>query len=572
MNKKVKIGSGGIVTINDKMYLAGGGEADIFVNSGMAFKLYHDPDHKMLPVQKMKELATIKNSQIVIPKDVIYDASSGKPLGYTTTFVSDVEPLVKFFTRTFKDDNNIDQSMINDLVKQMQMVTMDVHAASCLIVDYNELNVLIKIASNLVPWYIDTDSYSTPSFKATAIMDSIRDRTVSVTDKNGVLHYNPTYLSDWFSWGVLAFWLYSNIHPFRGNHKNYKPKDKKQQMDDGISVFHSGVRVPPSVNDFNLIPKRHLEWFKAVFGKGDRSIPPLPDSMAPVVTPSQIIIVTGNDKIDVIEILSYPDHVVHMSQFMGVNYVITKTHIYADKKEIHPIDKRKVLVCSASDGTMVSATLSGTKVHFNDLLTGVEFGSINSKDMFVRNGCIYTVSGGKVIENSFTCLGTKIIHRATEIENVSQFSATMYDGCIIQDLLGKKYLTLPYKKGSCFSKYIQALDGFRVVNAKSDKYVAIVLAEKSGIYHRFIIVFQKNYSSFEVREVKDVAFDEINFAVMENGLCILLASPTEMELFATADKYETLPDPPFDSTMKLLTTPDGFFFLNGNSVHQIKRK
>jgi hypothetical protein len=404
-------------------------------------------------------------------------------------------------------------------------------------------------------------------------MDSVRDRRVTVYDSNGTMHYNPDEMSDWYSWAILTFWLYTNIHPYRGAHKNYKPKDKQKQMDDGISVFHSGVRVPPSVNDFNVIPKRHLDWFKDIFRDNQRSIPPLPDSMQPICVPTQIIIVKGTDKLAVVEVGVYSAHVLSVIQSMGVNYVVTKTHIYADKKEIIAWDKaQKVILCPANDGTMISATLKGTTVSFADMKSGVPFGSIQSKDVFQRNGAFYTMAAGKLIENSFTCLGTKIIHRVKELENVSQLTAKMYDGCVIQDLLGKKYLVLPYRKEASFSKYIPALDGFRIVEAKSDKNVTVVIAEKGGKYHRFIIVFEKNYQSFSVREVPDVAYDEINFAVLDNGLCMLLASPTEMELFVKADQYETMTDPPFDADMPLFATPDGFFFINGNSIHQVRKK
>ena len=62
MTRKIKVGSGGIVTLNDKCYLAAGGEGEIYVNSGMAYKLYHDPATKMLPLKKMQELALISDS------------------------------------------------------------------------------------------------------------------------------------------------------------------------------------------------------------------------------------------------------------------------------------------------------------------------------------------------------------------------------------------------------------------------------------------------------------------------------------------------------------------------------
>lgn len=574
MNKKIRIGSGGVITLNDKHYMASGGEGAIYVNNGMAYKLYHDPVHKMLPAKKMQELATIADSHIVIPQEIIYDASNGNPLGYTTKFVDNVEPLLKLFTKTFKTDKGIDFQMVNRLIKDMQLVTTAVHSAQCLIVDYNELNVLIHIdPSCLTPFYIDTDSYATPSFKATAVMDSIRDRKASVIDKNGVLHYNPTVESDWFSWAVLAFWIYSNIHPFRGSHPNYKPRDKAKQMDDGVSVFHPGVRVPPSVNDFKVIPARHLDWFKRVFYKNERGVPPLPDSSVPLLVPTQIITIKGTDRLGINEIAAYSDAIMAIQSMMGLYYVATKTHYYANQKEIGRHKANKVAIAFASDGTPIFAEQdTNNKIAFRDLTKADPVGTATSEHMFARNNAVYTIARGKLIENSFTAFAGKVIHKITEVENVSVTSAKMFNGCVLQDLLGKIFLTLPYKLGSCFSKHIPQLDGYRIVDAKAEKNVVVIIGEKKGQYDRFIIIYNKAYNSCDVRKVDDVTYDTINFTVMDNGLCVLLASDTELELFVTATQCETLQNPPVDSTMRLFSTSDGIFFVNGNSFHQLKKK
>jgi hypothetical protein len=572
MNIKVRVGHGALVTLTDKHYKTAGGEASIYVNGGITYKLYHEPKKKCLPPAKLTELSKISNPQVVVPQNLLFDANTGDPVGYTTNWVTDAFPLIKFFTRTFKDDNNISFKMIIELVKALQLVVKDIHAASCLVVDLNELNVLVKINSALEPWMIDTDSYATPSFRATAIMDSVRDRRVS--KKTGDhLHYDPDVLSDWFSFGVLAFWLYTNIHPYRGNHPSYKPKEKGKQMDDGISVFHKGVRVPPSVNDFNLIPRRHLDWFKSLFFSNNRSEPPLPDVSAPIVVPAAIVILKGTDKLEVIQWLSFGDTVMNAFYIQGITYVVTKTKVFANKNELvthkHP---KKMLLVAANDGTIVYAVCLGGRVTFHELLSQAEIGRTSGTEFFARNNCIYTAASGKLIENSFTTLSNKVVHRRTEVGNISAFTATVYDGCVIQDLLGKKYLTLPYKKGASWSKYLPQLDGFRIVEAKSEKTLTVVLAEHGGVFHRFIFVFDKEYRSFEVREAKDVAYDAINFTVTDSGLCLLLTSPTELELFTTAKQFETLSDPPFDSTMRLFSTPNGVFFVNGSSIHQVKRK
>jgi len=575
MNTKVIVGNTKqVVTLQASNYRAAGGEAAIYVNNGMAYKLYHDPIHKQLPPKKMQELALIGSSQVVIPKEIIFDAKDGKPLGYTTNFVDGVEPLLKLFTRTFKDANKVSFQMVNHLVKEIQKVVVDVHAAQCLIVDLNELNILAGLApTTITPWFIDTDSYSTPSFKATAIMDSVRDRRVTVYDKAGTMHYNPDAESDWFSWAVLAFQIYTNIHPFRGTHPNYKPRDKAKQMDDGISVFHKDVRVPPSVNDFKVIPQRHLDYFKRVFLNNERGVPPLPDSSVPTLVPTQIVTITGTDKLSVHEIAAYSDPIQSIANIMGMYYVVTKKGIYINQKEIGHHNAKRILLASASDGTLITAQQDNSnKIKFQELTKADPAGTATSDNMFVRNNAFYTVSRGKLVENSFTAFGNKMVHRVKEVENLSVNSATMYDGCVIQDLLGKMYLTLPYKLGSCFSKHIPQIDGYRVVGAKAERNVVVVIGEKKGQFDRFIIIYKKDFSTYDVRVSSDITYDTINFTVMDNGLCILLASDSELELFASPSQYETLPNPPFDATMKLFSTADGIFFIMNNSFHQIKRK
>ncbi len=576
MNKKVHIGAKGpSIILTDKLYRASGGEASIYVNAGIAFKVYHDSS-KFLPLIKIQELHKITNLQVITPQDTLFD-SKGAAIGYVTKFIDDAEPLLKFFTRTFKDQNGIDHKMIAELVKRMQLVTTDIHAAQCLIVDYNELNVLVHQTPNvLTPFFIDTDSYATPSFKATAIMDSVRDRRVSRVS-GGHVDYNPDALSDWFSWGILAFWLYSNIHPFRGNHPKYKPRDKSKQMDDGISVFHKGVRTPPSVNNFSVIPKRHLDWFKDTFLDNNRSVPPLPDSIAPIAVPSQIITITSSSQIEVTEVASYPITVIDAYQFFGINYVVTKIAICSrDRVALDfggVINKyKKVILCTASDGTVIAGMLSGNIVFFIEVNTNKPIGTTAGNDLFVRNNAIYTISHGKLVENSFTTFGAKIIHRVAELENISNYSATMYNGCVIQDLLGKIYLTLPYAKGRCFSRHISELDGHRIVEAKSEQHVVVVLGEKGGKYNRFVLTFDKTFQNHIMRAVLDVAYEAINFTVTESGVCLLLANSNELEMFTDNKGVAVIYDPPFDSTMKLFSTPEGAFFINNNSIHRIKSK
>ena len=60
-------------------------------------------------------------------------------------------------------------------------------------------------------------------------------------------------------------------------------------------------------------------------------------------------------------------------------------------------------------------------------------------------------------------------------------------------------------------------------------------------------------------------------AVRDNGLCLLLVDD-RLEVFASAQQVQVIDNPPFDATMKLFATSDGFFFIMNNSFHQVKKK
>ena len=158
----------------------------------------------------------------------------------------------------------------------------------------------------------------------------------------------------------------------------------------------------------------------------------MPDGIAPLTVPAAIVTIKGTNKVDVTQVAAYSENVMSILQIMGVNYVVTAKKVYASDRELMcGIERaKKTLVCSATDGTPVVATLSGDKVTFTELNKQREIGTISSRNMFARNSCIYTVGGnGKLVENSFTSLGNAIIHRINEIENVSALTAKVFDGC-----------------------------------------------------------------------------------------------------------------------------------------------
>jgi hypothetical protein len=182
------------------------------------------------------------------------------------------------------------------------------------------------------------------------------------------------------------------------------------------------------------------------------------------------------------------------------------------------------------------------------------------------------VTNGALVENTFIMIGTKLVHSTKSVENISNLAAKTYDGCVVQNLLGKKYLTIPYAIGKSFSKYLPGLDHVRIIEAKSDKNVTVLIGEEKGKFNRYVVVFDRKYQDFEIRLDADISIAPINFTVMENGLCLLLIDDRELELFSTASTKQVISNPPFDSSMSLFSTSSGVFFINGNSIHKLTKK
>ena len=148
-----------------------GGEGLIYLKDGLIHKVY--PDTKKLPPeQKLFDLQQLKHPSIIVPQDLLLD-SSGKLRGFSMPY-KDAFELCMVCPKAFKDRWKVTPATITELVKIMQGGTNYLHANVWLQVDGNEMNYLVDKKFDNV-YFIDTNSYQSARFPATAIMDSVKD-------------------------------------------------------------------------------------------------------------------------------------------------------------------------------------------------------------------------------------------------------------------------------------------------------------------------------------------------------------------------------------------------------------
>jgi len=548
----------GKISLTDKNYIGAGGEANIYTKNKTAYKIYHD-SVKMIPVAKMQELSTISAANVLNPQNVIYN-SKNKPVGYTMAFKKNTHPLCKLFTKSFKNNNNISGQDITKLITEIQKTIEKIHKEGFLIVDLNEMNIIVSPTFK-TPYFIDVDSYQTKSYKATAIMESIRDPLIK---KNGF-----TEFSDWFAFAVLSMQLYINIHPYKGRHPDYKPNEWIKRMGDGVSVFNKNVSLPRVCNDFSVIPKAHLNWFKDVFIKNNRSIPPYADSITVlVIAPSTFI--KSNEGFDTNLIIEYDENILSAFNFIGVNYVVTKSKIYKENKPLPVnIDGYKTLLCESTNMSLVICKLKDNILVFEEV-NGQQISSTVASDMMYKDSVIYSLSDGKIWEHTFIEFGNKILHKPRVACNALENATKIFDGVIFQDLIGKCHITLPYEKGKCLFKPIKELNGYRILEAKAEGNICGIMTERKGVYYRFVLIFNDNFTTYIINKTGDVSFAPIRLTVLPNGVCIMIYD-SKVRIFK-GDKGKFINNPPFDSSMSLFNNSGNVCFIDKNKIYSAKVK
>ena len=556
--REVHIASKGPVRLNDRHFLASGGEADVYRLGDRAIKLYHDRA-RMIPAAKIRELAHIKafTSHVMVPDEVVYDPGDGQPIGFTMCLLPDAVALVRLFHHAFRRQHGL--SDVTPLIEKIRAMVGFVHDAGCLVVDMNEMNLIVdrKLQS---PFFIDSDSFQTPSHPATALMDTVRDRQ----GPPGVFSRE----TDWFSFAVLTFQLYTGIHPYKGGHPDYKPGEWSRRMDDGVSVFDKKAVLPPACRDFSLIPTVYLDWYRDLFVAGERKPPPITHGLqvAPAMPVRQPV--RQPDHLKVTVLFEYDEAVMRCCSIFGQLYVVTETGIYRNGKKL----------CSQPDGRELSMTTTtrGTPLRVVPVVDGLavicfrdrQIARIPCNASFIRNDILYTADEGQILEHTFTEIGGCIVHQSRQTARLCGASANLYDGVAFHRPLGQTWLLLPHARGRCVTMAVPELNGFRLVEARSRAHVCVVVAEQKGDYHRFILSFSKRFDRYAIR-TETIDYTAPNLTVLPNRIAVLAVAQDSLDLFLDLDQPQRIGNTPITADTPLFEHGGKVHFIDGSRICQL---
>ena len=531
-----------LVKLGDADYVARGGEATVYEQNGVIYKIYHDPK-RMIPPGKIDELQVLDRPNIIRPLDILVDPKrKQKPVGFTMAPVPNKVFLCEFFVTDFWDDHNVAPATIQALSEDMIDTIAFTHDRRCLIIDLNEFNILSTETDYTKSFFIDTNSYGTPSYPATAINLGIKDWHAK--------KYSPE--TDWFSTAILICQLFLGIHPFLGGSNPAFPKTMKKNPIDyvkkrvlaNVSIFHNDIKLPPVVRDFDIVPPGYMDWFLALFEKGIRVPPPSVAGVAGVLT-IKIDVIKSTNTFIISELLTLKEKIRAVRYVDQKEIIRTTKHVYINQKE-YPVRSPKAGVILLNSRTPILAEVINNVLHLTHLLRGEEIKTIEgfaASDILVFENNLFAWYKSVLTEISLTEFqnGTRVVAACGDSRYLGlPKSSRVFDGFVYQDIMGRAFFLIPsisqYTGKAVFNQFaIPEVDGTKILSGKYDGGVLVLAGNKNQTYIKFVICFGSD-GKYHVRSEETMDYPLINFVTLDSGTCVMINNDGAMELFHSSMK------------------------------------
>jgi hypothetical protein len=475
------------------------------------------------------------------------------------------------YNTQWKQKNNVDLKTLINMINKMRETTIILHNEGCVVGDYNELQFLCNKKLDDV-YFCDADSYQTKSYPCTAIMDTVRDRTVPFGQFSEK--------TDWFGFAIVTIQLFIGIHPYQGNHPNYTRREIKSMilMDNNISIFNKDVTLPKQAEPISTIPHTIRGWYEEVLENKGRNLPPVvTDSVSLVVLPKHIVQATATFTVK--ELFQLPEVILEATCINGSIYCVTKCGIYRDGKFVRSYIGKSVnasysiVSCSGSNNPLVLEKY-GSRVTLYDGSNPVA--QLSFYNPFIHHGFIFAVMGSQLHAMEITKIGATVLVNPKLVAHVFESSYEVYQGMIVQDIVGIPWIIVPVGF-VCHNIQINELAGHRVLDAKYDVggslRMCVIISEHLSKYYRSTIIFTRGdpSSGYSITSVPTNSNDAANFTVLNKSVAACIIEDERLDLITMNGTKEVL-DPPIDISMPLFSDGVRVLVVNGNKVLHISTK
>lgn len=544
------------IALSLNAFVAEGGEGRLYAKGERVYKIYLNA-RDLIPEGKVVQLQQLDRPNIIRPLGPIFSAK-GERIGFSMRRVPrDAIALSRLFTSSYWAASGITSEKIARLVDAMRETIAFIHARGFLQVDGNEFNYMVS-ADLVTPYFIDVNSYQTPDYPASAIMASIRDYT-----RNG---FSPE--TDWFSFGIVAFQLFTGIHPFKGRHPAFGKNDFAKRIAAGVSVFDKAVRCPTSVRDFSTLPANYRQWFEAMFVRGERLAPPERAGAAQPVAPIRRVIQDGA-KVAVHRVASFDGPVGRFRTINGQRVVRVGDRLYVGSRAYAIPARSSTFILNEHGVPLFARIEAGTVVlEEGDSAQTIPV-PLAAERLWAANNVLYRVSEDRLTEIKVFEVGGQWRAAPGASRVIGAAGTQFFSALAVQHALGQPFVLLAAGPGTLPVVAMPELAGYRVVDACYEARVAaFVLADAAGRYRVARARFDSRFGSYDF-EVRD-DIEEINFAVLDKGIIVSIPREHVMEITPAApgrSEVRVVDDPQIRTDMRLVNDAGQLAFAVGRDVY-----
>jgi hypothetical protein len=436
-------------------------------------------------------------------------------------------------------------------------------------VDCNEYGWLVKFRAGQKPqpYVVDVDSWQVGRWKAKVIMPSIRDYHAKTFSE----------VTDWFSWGVVTFQVYSGIHPYKGTLDGFTRNDFVARMKANASVFGNGVRLNRAVRDFSVIPGKLRSWYETEFQTGSRTVPPSPFDTTTTVSP----------KVSTLRVSTQGSGMLRFKKIFAAPPGDPAVRIFncgvalLRSGQLVSLETGRGIGLAATTDCEVVAAAGGFLVVERDqskLHAWYTEGSSDRSELslsldasgILRFGNrVFAVTRHGLTELSLQMFSKPVLAPGTSWEALTS-STKFFDGLGVQNTLGAAFLLLPH--GDHMLSYVKTaeLDGLMPVQAKAgERFVQVVALDKKGIYHKFEFSFSKDYRSYTLWRTTTDTPDLVS-AILGRGVCATVVDDGELVVFVpTGGQMNRFRDSTIATDEPLFAWDDKVLLLRAGDVWQV---
>ena len=377
--------------------------------------------------------------------------------------------------------------------------------------------------------------------------------------------------TDWFSWAVVTFQMFTGIHPYKGKYKSALDLDTRMMKN--ISVFNPFVSVPKICEPFDVIPENLRRWYKAVFEDGKRLPPPDIMVAAFVIVPAASI---ENGKIfDIVKKAEFDKDIVMFQSFNGTDVIVAGDDGYIGGVKCFEFRKGDAVVITPKMNRFVLASIDNARLSLS-VIPGMKKinCTVKAEELMSFEGRLYVKNGGNLLEIGFVETGDEIVTAPKIVANIMERSSHVFRGAVMEEMLGAWFACLVPATGLCHHVRMKELEKYRIIDAVYEHGLLMVIGEKAGVYDKFIFRFTPAYDLYDVRIITGIDQTDLNFTVLDNGICVHQTGDGSIELFTARYGDNNIRLMKDESVGSLIITKDGVrtLGLRGKFVHSISMR